>query len=183
MTRSTQQANHHRGPQRKGGWGGRRELAPSKWNPLFVKNKINRWHHFFFIFSSAILPSNMATSDSSVQVRQKIMRRNSDRGRNYWRRSCQGGAMGEENKCRPLLTAKVSLQVVVRMRPISEREKHAGTTPVVSALSDAKEISVVKEVYGRATSKKHVYHFDEVGEAAVAAPPCAARVMLCSLDH
>ena len=26
VTRSTQQANHHRGPQRKGGWGGRSEV-------------------------------------------------------------------------------------------------------------------------------------------------------------
>ena len=26
LTRSTQQANHHRGPQRKGGWGGRSEV-------------------------------------------------------------------------------------------------------------------------------------------------------------
>jgi hypothetical protein len=34
----------------------------------------------------------------------------------------------------------------------------------VSATSFNKEISVIKEVYGRATSKKHQYHFDEVRE-------------------
>ena len=54
------------------------------------------------------------------------------------------------------------VKVVVRMRPWSDREKQASVTPVVSALSAEKKISVIKEVYGRGTSKKHVYHFDEV---------------------
>jgi len=55
-----------------------------------------------------------------------------------------------------------SVKVVVRVRPWSEREKQASIVPVVSALSQEREISVIKEVYGKGTKKKHVYHFDEV---------------------
>jgi hypothetical protein len=33
---------------------------------------------------------------------------------------------------------------------------------VVSTASEKKEISVIKEVYGRATTRKHHYNFDEV---------------------
>jgi hypothetical protein len=55
-----------------------------------------------------------------------------------------------------------SVKVVVRVRPWSEREKLASIVPVVSTRSEFKEVSVVKEGYGRAISKKHVFTFDEV---------------------
>lgn len=50
----------------------------------------------------------------------------------------------------------------MRVRPWSEREKQHNVVPVVSALSSQKEVSVIKEVYGRSTTKKHVFHFDDV---------------------
>jgi hypothetical protein len=55
-----------------------------------------------------------------------------------------------------------NVKVVVRVRPWSQREKKASIVPVVSALSEKKEVSVIKEIYGRSTSKKHVYQFDDV---------------------
>ena len=52
------------------------------------------------------------------------------------------------------------LKVVVRVRPWSEREKRAGTTPVVSALSDKKEVSVIRDMNGRGA--RSVFNFDDV---------------------
>lgn len=53
-----------------------------------------------------------------------------------------------------------NVQVVVRVRPWSEREKAAGCTPVVSALTEKKQVAIIRGKGAHQT--KTLFHFDHV---------------------
>ncbi len=60
----------------------------------------------------------------------------------------------------PSPTATSSVQVVVRLRPLNEREKKYGTLPVVSASTNEKTVTVIKGQGSRQV--KTSYKFDNV---------------------
>ena len=45
---------------------------------------------------------------------------------------------------------------------MNAKEEADKTTPVVSALTEAKEINVIKEVYGKGTTERKKYNYDHV---------------------
>eukprot|EP00948_MAST-09A_sp_MAST-9A-sp1_P003312 g3312.t1 len=52
------------------------------------------------------------------------------------------------------------VRVVVRLRPLNEREKSSGTTPVVTASTTNREVTLVRGSHSSAT--RHVFQFDDV---------------------
>ena len=60
----------------------------------------------------------------------------------------------------PSPTATSSVQVVVRLRPLNEKEKSHGTLPVVSASTNEKTVTVIKGQGSRQV--KASYKFDNV---------------------
>ena len=60
----------------------------------------------------------------------------------------------------PSPTATSSVQVVVRLRPLNEKEKIHGTLPVVSASTNEKTVTVIKGQGSRQV--KTSYKFDNV---------------------
>ena len=57
-------------------------------------------------------------------------------------------------------TAAASVQVVVRLRPLNEKEKKHGTLPVVSASTNEKTVTVIKGQGARQIRSN--YKFDNV---------------------
>jgi kinesin family protein 11 len=68
------------------------------------------------------------------------------------------GALGLRPPLSPAATA--SVQVVVRVRPLNEREKKYGTLPVISASTSDRTVTVIKGSGSRQV--KSSYKFDNV---------------------
>jgi len=60
----------------------------------------------------------------------------------------------------PSPTATASVQVVIRLRPLNDKEKKHGTLPVVSASTNEKTVTVIKGQGSRQV--KTSYKFDNV---------------------
>jgi hypothetical protein len=55
-----------------------------------------------------------------------------------------------------------SVQVIIRLRPLNEREKKHGTLPVVSASTLDKSVTVIKGGKGSTGKSKQTFKFDNV---------------------
>eukprot|EP00929_Paragymnodinium_shiwhaense_P013746 TRINITY_DN121599_c0_g1_i1.p1 TRINITY_DN121599_c0_g1~~TRINITY_DN121599_c0_g1_i1.p1 ORF type:complete len:747 (+),score=191.05 TRINITY_DN121599_c0_g1_i1:73-2313(+) len=82
-------------------------------------------------------------------------------------RDLMGGAAerpASRNRSRPPAAntgeEAVNVRVVCRLRPMSQREKAAGTVPAVTSFTEKKEVTVARAIGGRQV--KSAFHFDSV---------------------
>jgi kinesin family protein 11 len=59
-----------------------------------------------------------------------------------------------------MVASSAGVQVVVRLRPLNEREKQHGTLPVISASTNDKTVTVIKGTGNR--QARNTYAFDNV---------------------
>mmetsp|Transcript_30074 Transcript_30074/g.84731 ORF Transcript_30074/g.84731 Transcript_30074/m.84731 type:complete len:830 (-) Transcript_30074:245-2734(-) len=57
--------------------------------------------------------------------------------------------------------ASANVRVVCRLRPLSDRERKAGTVPAVTSATEQREVAVVRKV-GGTRQMRSTFHFDEV---------------------